>query len=172
MLGQDLPLRTLEKVIAPLMAALPVDESERLVSIDTRFGVVEFDRAQTITFPKGIPGFQGYGEFGLCRVPNCEQTSLMLLQSIEPRDLSFIVMPHDPAAGTYQDEELEEALLHLGINAADCAMLLIVSFQQVQDDHVMCVNLRAPLLIDGANRLAWQHIMTNDRYAVRHMLET
>ena len=53
MTTQALPLQALEKVIAPLMAVLPVEESERLVSIPTRFGTVEFDRAQTLTLPKG-----------------------------------------------------------------------------------------------------------------------
>jgi flagellar assembly factor FliW len=30
--------------------------------------------------------------------------------------------------------------------------------------------MRAPLFIDTANRLAWQYILPNDRYEVRHTL--
>jgi flagellar assembly factor FliW len=30
--------------------------------------------------------------------------------------------------------------------------------------------MRAPIFIDTANRVAWQYIMANDRYEVRHTL--
>jgi flagellar assembly factor FliW len=32
------------------------------------------------------------------------------------------------------------------------------------------VNMRAPIFIDTAKRLAWQYILPNDRYEVRHSL--
>ena len=146
-------------------------DSERLVSIVTRFGTVEFDRAQAITFPRSIPGFAGYGEFGLCRIPDCDAPNLMLLQSIEPQDLAFIVMSLEPDSGLYDEEDIETANHHLGIEIANSAIILIVSFQQIQGDQVMCVNLRAPVIIDTANRLAWQYILPNDRYPVRHVVE-
>ena len=168
MTSHSLAYQTLERVIAPLMAAAPVQEDDRMIAVETRFGTIEFDRAQALTFPKCVPGFAGYQEFGLARIPGSEESHLMLLQSLEPQDLAFIVMFYDPASGLYEARDLDEARLHLGIDEADGAVMLIASLQQTGDQVSMFVNMRAPLFIDTANRLAWQFILPNDHYEVRH----
>ena len=170
MTGQTVAFRTLEQVMAPLMAAIPVDEDEKVVSVATRFGTIEFDRTQALVFPKSIPGFNGYQEFGLARIPGTDEDARMLLQSLEPQDLAFIVIFYDPASGLYKEQDLEEARLHLGIAETDCTLLLIASFQNMGDRVTTFVNMRAPLFIDTANRLAWQYILPTDHYDVRYEL--
>jgi len=170
MTGQTVAFRNLERVMAPLMAAIPVDEDEKVVSVATRFGTIEFDRTQALVFPKSIPGFTGYQEFGLARIPGTEESAPMLLQSLEPQDLAFIVIFYDPASDLYKEQDLVEARLHLGIAEDDCSVLLIASFQNVNGQVSTFVNMRAPLFIDTANRLAWQHILPTDNYDVRHEL--
>ena len=139
-------------------------------TVKTRFGVIEFDLNQSITFPKAIPGFVGYRQFGLAMIPSETRSSFMLLQALEPDDLSFIVLPYDPAAGLIDGKDIEAAQQHLGIAPADCAIMLIATFRRMGGSFETSVNMRAPLFIDTANRLAWQYILPNDRYEVRHTL--
>ena len=157
--------------VAPgAMASAPLPEGAKKKTVDTRFGTIEFDLGQALTFPKAIPGFVGYQSFGLAMVPSETQSSFMLLQALEPTDLSFIVLPYDPAAALIEVKDIEAAQKHLGIASADCAIMLIATFRKLGNSFETSVNMRAPIFIDTANHLAWQHILPNDRYDVRHTL--
>ncbi|MEM7169529.1 MAG: flagellar assembly protein FliW [Pseudomonadota bacterium] len=160
------------------IAAPPLSEGKAatgqasdLVVIDTKFGQIEFDRDFALNFPKGVPGFKGYNEFALARLPGHEDGNLLLLQSIEPSDLSFVVIGYDAAAKLITAEDIAEAQRYLGIAPEDCAMMLIVRFENRDGKVSMTVNLRAPLFLDTANRLAWQHILANESYQVRQPVE-
>ena len=91
--------RNLKRVCVPMMAVAPEQEPKGKVTVETRFGVIEFDRSATLTFPKGIPGFKEYHEFGMAKLPGAGESNLVLLQSIEPGELSFIVCCYELAAG-------------------------------------------------------------------------
>jgi flagellar assembly factor FliW len=152
------------------VASAPPSGGDQKATVKTRFGVIEFDLGQALTFPKGIPGFIGYRSFGLAMIPSEAQSSFMLLQALEPDDLSFIVLPYDPAAGLIDGADIENALKHLGIAATDCAIMLIATFRRMGGSFETSVNMRAPIFVDTRNRLAWQYILPNDRYEVRHTL--
>lgn len=151
-------------------ASAPPSGGDEKTTVKTRFGVIEFDLNQALTFPKAIPGFVGYQLFGLAMVPSETQSSFMLLQALEPDDLSFIVLPYDASAGLIDAKDVEDALQHLGIAAPDCAIMLIATFRRMGGSFETSVNMRAPIFIDTAKRLAWQYILPNDRYEVRHSL--
>lgn len=159
------------RTAAPAAHQVPVPSAEGdKVTVKTRFGVIEFNLNQALTFPKAIPGFVGYQLFGLAMIPSETQSSFMLLQALAPDDLSFIVLPYDPAAGLIDAKDIADAQEHLGIVPADCAVMLIATFRRMGNSFETSVNMRAPLFIDTANRLAWQYILPNDRYDVRHTL--
>jgi len=151
-------------------ASAPPSGGDQKTTVKTRFGVIEFDLNQALTFPKGIPGFVGYQSFGLAMIPSETQSSFMLLQALEPDDLSFIVLPYEPAAGLIEAKDLEAALQHLGLAQANCAIMLIATFRRMGNSFETSVNMRAPIFIDTEKRLAWQYILPNDRYEVRHTL--
>ena len=151
-------------------ALAPHSGGDDKTTVKTRFGVIEFDLSLALTFPKSIPGFVGYQQFGLAMIPSETQSSFMLLQALDPDDLSFIVLPYDPALGLIDAKDIESAQQHLGIAPADCAIMLIATFRRMGNSFETSVNMRAPLFVDTASRLAWQHILPNDRYEVRHTL--
>ncbi len=152
------------------LASAPPSGVDEKKTVKTRFGVIEFDLNQALTFPKAIPGFVGYQLFGLAMVPSETQSSFMLLQALEPDDLSFIVLPYDATAGLIDTKDVESAQQHLGIPPVDCAIMLIATFRRMGGSFETSVNMRAPIFIDTAKRLAWQYILPNDRYEVRHTL--
>src|SRR3546814_14518524 len=69
-------------------ASAPPSGGDHTTTVKTRFGVIEFDLNQALTFPKAIPGFVGYQTFGLAMIPSETQSSFMLLQALDPEDLS------------------------------------------------------------------------------------
>src|SRR3546814_747630 len=87
-------------------ASAPPSGGDHTTTVKTRFGVIEFDLNQALTFPKAIPGFVGYQTFGLAMIPSETQSSFMLLQALDPDDLSFIVLPYDPAAGLIEAQDI------------------------------------------------------------------
>lgn len=151
-------------------ASAPPSGGDQTKTVKTRFGVIEFDLNQALTFPKGIPGFVGYQSFGLAMIPSETQSSFMLLQALEPDDLSFIVLPYEPSAGLIDARDLESALQSLRIPPENCAIMLIATFRKTGGSFETSVNMRAPIFIDTESRQAWQYIMPNDRYEVRHTL--
>lgn len=152
------------------LASAPPPGVDDKKTVKTRFGVIEFDLNQALTFPKAIPGFVGYRQFGLAMIPSETKTSFMLLQALEPDDLSFIVLPYDPTAGLIDPKDLEAAQQGLGIAPANTAIMLIATFRRMGNSFETSVNMRAPIFVDTENRLAWQYILPNDRYEVRHVL--
>ncbi len=152
------------------LASAPPSGVDEKKTVKTRFGLIEFDLNQALTFPKAIPGFVGYERFGLAMIPSETQTSFMLLQALDPDDLSFIVLPYDVAAGLIDIKDIDAAQQHLGIAPANCAIMLIATFRRMGDSFETSVNMRAPIFVDTDNRLAWQYILSNDRYEVRHVL--
>lgn len=151
-------------------ASAPPSDGDEKTTVKTRFGMIEFDLNQALTFPKAIPGFIGYQTFGLAMIPSETQSSFMLLQALEPDDLSFIVLPYDPAAKLLDDKDVAAAQESLGIAPEDCAVMLIATFRRIGGSFETSVNMRAPIFIDTAKRQAWQYILPNDRYDVRHTL--
>src|SRR3546814_15346064 len=109
-------------------ASAPPAGGDHKTTVTTRFGVIEFDLNQALTFPKAIPGFVGYRLFGLAMIPSEAPSTFMLLQALEPDDLSFIVLPYDLTAGLIDAKDIESARQPLGIAPADSAVMLIATF--------------------------------------------
>ncbi len=141
-----------------------------LVTVESRFGVFEFDRKLCITMPKGLLGFSNYRDFGVTAIPNEKLAPLLLLQSIEAAELTFVVRPLDTTTGLIEDQDIASAFEAQSIDRKSGVALLLTTFHRTSQGLQQSVNLRAPLLIDSDARQAWQHIFRNDRYDVRHML--
>src|SRR3546814_14084296 len=132
-------------------ASSPPSGGDHTTTVKTRFGVIEFDLNQALTFPKAIPGFVGYQTFGLAMIPSETQSSFMLLLALDPDDLSFIVLPSDPAAGLIEAQDIAAAQQHLGIAPADCAVMLIATFRRMANRLEPSFHMPAPPLVHPPN---------------------
>lgn len=140
------------------------------IAVQTRFGELIVDPSATVRLPRGLLGYSDVHEFALANLPEERFGQFKLLQSLERPELSFIVVPYNLAAGQIAREDIAGAYEALGIAPADGAVLLVVSVRKAGEAVSISVNLRAPILIDTANRRAWQHVLTNPAYSVRHVL--
>lgn len=137
----------------------------------SRFGSAVCSCEDSILFPRGIPGFQDYQEFRLSPLPAINRPELMLLQSVSPADLTFVLQPMTEHPDLIAAEDLAEVAAHLAIDPSNCCVMLIATLQPSNGGYKTAVNLRAPVFIDTARRLAWQFVLSNEDYPMRHALD-
>ena len=140
------------------------------IVIATRFGEIEFDQAQAIFMPRGVPGFPGKRSFALTKLPHKSMQEFSLLQCLEDADLSFLILPLDIDSGIIDRADLDQAREALEIAPENMAVVLIVTIRDHGGSPQISVNLRAPIFFDAQNRTGAQHILTNSKYSVRHVL--
>lgn len=149
----------------PVMAA-----ATGKVTLDTRFGVIEFDRADAIRMPRGLLGYTEFREYGLSDLPNPGVSQFKLLQSLVEPALSFVVAPFNIECDAIDADDLDGACRSLSITPENLAMLLIVATRKIGPETQVSVNLRAPIFIDTLSQTGWQFVLPKDRYPIRHVI--
>ncbi|HUW50370.1 MAG TPA: flagellar assembly protein FliW [Sulfuricella sp.] len=129
----------------------------------TQFGTQEIDPENIVTFPNGIPGFEGSTHFKLFHEDR-EAPVVHWLQSIDEPDVAFSLV--DPATFGLNYEfaltDEEEKLLQMG-NVADIAVLLITYKPQPgaasSASSNINANINGPIVLNMATRLGMQKIL-------------
>lgn len=142
------------------------------IVVDTRFGRLEFDPAQTIDMPRGMMGFPDNKSYALTALPDPRIRNFMLYQSLTDSGLSFLTLPLSFESGIIDAQDLGAARRNLGIASDDFAAIVIVSIRNVAGKAQTSINLRAPVFLDARNRTGWQYVMPNASYAVRHAMSS
>ncbi|MEH6632623.1 MAG: flagellar assembly protein FliW [Halopseudomonas aestusnigri] len=145
--------------------------TNNIITLKTRFGVMEIDRDKTITMPQGIVGFSQYKEYGLSTPSHTVLDGFMLLQSVDEAELTFILRPYDLNSGLIEDKDVANAMKQYSIIPENIAVMLVTTLRQVAGSIKKTVNLRAPMFIDTNRRQAWQHILSSEQYSVRHEVD-
>lgn len=148
----------------------PVTDARSTVIIDTRFGDMEFDRDSAVYLPRGLFGYADHHDFGIANLPDPRLEQFKLMQSLTDADLSFIVAPLNMDSDTIDAADIDQACEALSIARSDVAVLLIVATRKVGEETQVSVNLRAPIVVDTRSQTAWQYVLSNSRYPVRHVL--
>lgn len=152
---------------APAPAETPAGDFQ---VIETRFGPMEFANDDTVHLPRGILGFAEHRDFTLAYLPNKFIDQLMLLQSLSDLNTSFLVLPVAADAGIIEEKDLNGACGAMDIDPEDAALLLIVTIRDAGGQPEVTANLRAPVILDTASRRAWQYVLPNAKYSMRHPL--
>ncbi|MBT5414488.1 MAG: flagellar assembly protein FliW [Rhodospirillaceae bacterium] len=149
----------------------PAPDRAATVEIATRFGSYLFDSTYAIAMPAGLPGFPTARRFGLADLPDPRHGRFKLLQSLDGPEPAFIVMPLNLADGPIDAADIDEALDTLGIAREDAVLLLVVATRKEPNGKGSAtVNLRAPIVLDLANRRARQYVLPNGRYPLRQAI--
>lgn len=132
-----------------------------------RFGPIEIDQNQVITFIGPILGFGELQKYVFIQSDD-DQGPFEFLQSIEDENLTFIVA--DPFA-FFKEYEFElgshwiDALDVQG--EEDLQVLMIVTVRSAED--ITC-NLRAPIVLNRVKKLASQIVLDQGNYATKQPL--
>ncbi len=137
------------------------------MTIQTKvFGEVTIDKEKIITFPGGIIGFPDLTQFTLLQDEDDGIDTIHWLQSLQEPGFAMPVMDPLLVKEDYNPEVEDELLKVLGEWGQD-ELLVLVTVSVPQELEKMTVNLKGPIIINGANRKACQVIVEGDEYKVK-----
>ena len=131
----------------------------------TRFGDLEIDDEDVIHFPVGIPGFEDKHRWILV---GDDDNAIIWLHSTEDGSLALPVTPPQAVMSDYNARIPRESLEMVGKENLDDVILLIVVAIPPGRPWDMTANLRAPIIVNMATKIATQAIALNEDYDFRH----
>lgn len=124
------------------------------MKIETRrFGILDLDESTFIHFPWGIPGFESLKRYVLLEH---RQGPFKWLQAVDHPDVAFLVSPPDVFGIQYRVPESRASVLQLQ-DSNDLAILVLISVDRTT--RAVRPHVRAPLLLNAANRQAYQWVL-------------
>lgn len=130
-------------------------------------GVIEYTEENIITFKKGLPGFEKLKKFIL--VPLKDNDLFSVLHSVEDYEIGFIAISPFKVIKEYEFKLDDNKLKELNITSKE--QVIVVNTVTLNSNiENITVNLRAPIVINNAEKLALQVILNNDKYLVKHPL--
>ena len=131
----------------------------------SRFGQLEVDEHRLITFPEGILGFPAEHDYAL--IQTGEGSGFYWMQSVDRRDLAFVVCDPRLFVADYQVPVKLDELQKIGLdNTNDAQVFIIVN----KVNQLLTGNLQGPLVVNVCNRQARQLVLSDKRYSTRHPL--
>lgn len=131
-----------------------------------RFGALEVDDDQVLTFAQGVIGFPQERKFVL--VPHNAAGFLAWLQSTKTPALALPVVSAHAFGAKYPDVDIEQAIADadLGGTPEDVALMVVLCAPQGQP---ATVNLLAPIIVNAATRRGAQVILEGSRFSTREL---
>ena len=153
----------------PIDGGSPVDEPKSIM-IDTRYGTYEVERDKIVSFPKGLIGFGSLLDYAILNMPHEGTERFKLLQSVDEPGIGFYVVPVGLENSGFDPADIERAADQYEFPMKDLAILLIVTARKTDEKVELTANLRAPVLVDTEQCVAYQHVMSDDKYPLRQQL--
>ncbi len=137
------------------------------MKINTKiFGEIEIIDDKIIHFPSGIIGFPELTDFALVHDEEKGIDSIHWLQSIQEPAFAMPVMNPLLVKPDYNPEVEDELLKPIGKLDPE-EVLVMVTVTIPGDIKKMSVNLKGPIIINGAEKKACQVIVDGEGYAVK-----
>ncbi|MCB8814165.1 flagellar assembly protein FliW [Desulfosporosinus shakirovi] len=133
----------------------------------TRFGELEVAEEHLFNFSHGIPGFPDEKIFVF--IPLDEKSPFAYLQSTTEPNLTFLLADPFTFFKDYEFVLEDEIAKELDLSEENPPQVfLIATVKEKLED--MTVNLVAPLVMNGLNRIGSQVILDKREYSIRHKL--
>lgn len=139
-----------------------------VMKIATKYsGEVEINRKNIIRFPQGIPSFEEEKEFVLLPFSDSPSSPFFILQSVHTEGLAFVVMTPFSFFPDYEVKIPDSVVEQLEIEKEeDVTLLTIITLRDTLENST--VNLRGPIVINGAKQLGKQIVLNESNYKTRH----
>lgn len=131
----------------------------------TRFGTLSVDDSRVITVPKGLLGFPQHTRFAL--IQTGEENYFFWLQSVDDPGLAFVVTDPGIFFKEYDVPLRDELLAELQVEDPRAIQLFVICNKV---DEWLTGNLLGPIVVNAANRLAEQVVLTEKRWTTRQPL--
>src|ERR1700722_16257307 len=135
----------------------------------SRFGVVAITADDIINFPEGLLGFNELHRFVLLDDPADE--IFAWLQSCEEPGIAFPLLEPELFAGQYKVQLTKHDMEILGLKSNEgIRTFAIITIPN--DPTMMTANLKAPVVINVASRVARQCVLQDNSLAIREAIFT
>jgi flagellar assembly factor FliW len=131
----------------------------------TRFGALCLDDGRVMNFPRGLLGFPDHHRFAL--IQTGEDNYFFWLQSLDDPNLAFVVSDPTIFFKDYEVPIREETTADLAL-ADHAAAQVFVICNKVGD--WLTGNLLGPIVVNAANRVAVQVVLTEKKWTTRQPL--
>jgi flagellar assembly factor FliW len=132
-----------------------------------RFGRLEIRPEAVIRFPAGLLGFEEFREYVLVQPDGLEPLSFLV--ACENPDLAFPVLAGELCHAGYAPTIPTHVLEAVGA-AASRELEILVVCGMAPDTGTLHANLRGPVVLNPASRLACQVVLDDGAYSLRHLL--
>ncbi len=135
-----------------------------MIIATSRFGQVELKSEDVLTFPEGLLGFADLRKFALLDDPNDE--IFAWLQSCDSPHIAFPVLEPELFSATYKVSLTKSDMEALKLTTQEGARYF--SIVTIPDDPTqMTANLKAPVVVNIAQRTARQCVLQDNNLAIR-----
>ena len=135
------------------------------MKIETKtMGAVEITDAQIITMPDGFYGFEHYTSFALL---DSEQPPFFWMQSIEDKNLAFIVIDPFLFRPDYELDIDDNTLSKIDAKSPENILVFALVTIPV-DGKPITANLQGPLVINKENKKGLQVIVSGEKWKTKH----
>src|SRR4051812_29113775 len=131
----------------------------------TRFGRLTVDDERIITFPRGLLGFPDRTRFAL--IQTGDENYFFWLQAVEDPNLAFVVTDPSIFFKDYEVPVREETQTDLELTDPAASQVFVICNKV---DEWLTGNLLGPIVVNAANRLAQQVVLTEKKWTTRQPL--
>jgi flagellar assembly factor FliW len=131
----------------------------------TRFGPLDVDDERIMTFPGGLLGFPTHSRFALIQTGT--ENYFFWLQSVDDPNLAFVVTQPTIFFKEYDVPLRQETLDELQLTDPATSQVFVIC-NKVGD--WLTGNLLGPIVVNAANRLAQQVVLTEKKWTTRQPL--
>jgi flagellar assembly factor FliW len=131
----------------------------------TRFGRLTVDDERVMTFPRGLLGFPNHTRFAL--IQTGEENYFFWLQSVDDANLAFVVTDPSIFFKDYEVPVREETASDIQLTDMNYAQVFVICNKV---EEWLTGNLLGPIVVNAANRLAQQVVLTEKKWTTRQPL--
>jgi len=131
----------------------------------SRFGVLSVDEQRIIQFPQGLLGFPNFKRFALIQTGG--EKCFFWLQCADDPNLAFVVADPSIFFKDYDVPIRPETMQELDMADVSFAQVLVICNKV---DQWLTGNLMGPLVINAANCLGQQVVLTEKKWTARQPL--
>jgi flagellar assembly factor FliW len=131
----------------------------------SRFGRMTLDDDRVMTFPKGLLGFPEYSRYALIQTSN--ENYFFWLQCVDNPNLAFVVTDPTTFFKDYAVPLKGELQQDLQMDDVEHAQVFVICNKV---DEWLTGNLLGPIVVNAANRLAQQVVLTEKKWTTRQPL--
>lgn len=132
----------------------------------SRFGAVDVSESDIMEFSDGLLGFEGLKKFFI--VDPADETLILWLQAVDSPDVAFPMLEPKLFKGDYKVRLSANELRTLKIDSTSGKDTLVYCILTIPVDvAAMTANLKAPIVVNTASRLARQVVLQENEYSVK-----